>query len=117
MANGISSLRYLDPQSARIAGQTCEDLELRTAEGRRLGRVQGFVIDPQHRRVCYFVVRTGRLAPPRLVPVTAARVNRDERAIELLSGIDPLSLDRYSAHRFPACSDEDFLTAIFAARN
>jgi len=112
-------LRYLGPDHAKIAGERCEGMTIRSATGRALGRVQGFIVDPVARRLKYFVVRTsgllGLTGDDRLVPITAARVNLEERAIELLADQDDLDrTDRFSQTRFPAFTDEDYLTAIFA---
>lgn len=117
----VEPLRYLEPEHARIEGTKCDDMTLRTATGRALGRVDGFIIDPAARRVAFFVVRRsgllGRLGETLLVPITAARVNLSERTIELLANEADLHPDAFNVSRFPAFSDEDAVTAIFAPRS
>ena len=68
------------------------------------------------RQLRYFVVRTtGMLGGLRLLPVTAARVNREEHVIELLADDEELQHTYcFNPRHFPSFSDEDVLNAIFA---
>ena len=111
----VSDLRYLEPERAAIGGERCEGMTVRVSTGRPLGRLQGFVVDPAARRLRYFVVKTpGMLGTTKLLPIAAARVDVDERAIEVdeyeFRGSQPFSRAMY-----PAFSDDDLLTAVFAA--
>lgn len=114
-----AGLRYLEPEQTKIRGERCDGMTIRTADGHALGRVQGFLVDPTTRRLRYFVVRKsgplGLGGDSRIVPITSARVNLDDRAIELLDEDDEFeAAGRFSRNSFPAFTDEDFLTAIFA---
>ena len=116
-STAAETLRYLDGDQANIAGERCDAMTIRAATGRALGRLQGFIIDPLERQLRYFVVRTsGLFGASRLIPVTAARVNVQDRAIELLADEDDVTPIPHNP-QFPAFSDEDFLNAIFARRN
>jgi hypothetical protein len=112
-----TTLRYLDRNQAKIGGKCCDDITVRAATGHPLGRLEGFIIDPTQRQLRYFVIRTTWLpGGSRLIPLTAARLNVEDHAIELLSDDHELT-PAANFPSFPQFSDEDFLNAIFARRN
>ena len=57
---------------------------IRAATGRTLGRLRGFVVESAHQQIRYLVVRaSGLLGKTTLIPFSAARVDLEERAIEV----------------------------------
>ena len=59
-------------------------------DGRELGRLDGFMVDPRQRRLCYYVVtqlaeRSQRLA---MVPFVPASLDADHGVIRLLDEVD-----------------------------
>lgn len=77
-------LRYLDSARVAIEGQPCDGMVIRAATGKILGRLHGFVVDPVVRQTRYLVIRTtGLFGRTRLVPLDAARVDVENRAIEV----------------------------------
>jgi hypothetical protein len=78
-----SGLPCLSPALFRIAGTPCEGMTICSA-GKVLGRLHGFVVDPMGTQLRYLVVRTsGLLERTRLVPFDAARVDIENRSIEV----------------------------------
>lgn len=109
----VQDLRYLEPERVMVAGDDCTGMTVRDAHGRRLGRLDGFVVDPPARRLRYFVVKpSGWKAATRLVPITAARVNVDDRAIDMIDESADTG-EPVPNVEYPSFSDDDLLAAIF----
>lgn len=110
-----NDLRFLESGRAEVNG-SCLSGMLVCGASHVLGRLQGFVVDPVTRQLRYLVIRTaGLLAKTRLLPVTAARIDLDARAIQLL---DEQVLDRaepFTPSRFPRFDDDDLLKAMFGS--
>lgn len=109
-----SDLRYLEPERVAIGGEGCEGMTIRASSGEALGRLHGFVVDPAARRLRYFVVKTaGMLGRTKLLPLAAARVDVNDRAIE----VDEFEFRRggrpFSRAMYPTFADDDLLTALF----
>jgi hypothetical protein len=78
-----SGLTYLSPALFRIADTPCEGMTI-CAAGKVLGRLHGFIVDPMGTHLRYLVVRTSGLAArTRIVPFDAARVDIENRSIEV----------------------------------
>jgi hypothetical protein len=79
-----------------------------------IGNLEGFIIDPPARKIRYVVVNPrGLFSRPCLVPVPGARLDGEAEALlvdEPLSRCEP-----FDASRYPEVSDEDVITAVFAA--
>jgi PRC-barrel domain protein len=86
----------------------------------QLGKLNGVLVDPHERRLCYFVVESGHWLGRRqhLVPAGLARIERQRKAVCL--DVEPDRIADYEechSDRLPAFSDEDVITAIFATQN
>lgn len=114
--NGEDTLRFLPVEQSEVRGTPLAGMLVQGATG-ALGTLQGFVVDPAARRVQYLVVRTaGLFGRPRLLPISAARVDFEGHAIELLD-LDVLQQAQpFAKDQYPAFDDEDLVTAIFAPR-
>jgi hypothetical protein len=110
-------LRYLEPARVKIRDRRCDGMTIRAATGQAIGRLQGFLVDPVARRLKYLVVRTGLFGPPRMLPVEAARVDLESRAIELAIDDHELRGSRpFAARQFQPFSDDDLIAALFSTR-
>lgn len=117
MTNDLSPLRFLQPQQTQIAGAHCAGMTVRAAAG-VIGELEGFVVEPLTRRLRYFVVRTtGLFGRTKLMPATAARIDMETRAIELLDEDIAESSQVFKPELFPAFSDEDLLAAVFSRQS
>ena len=88
-------LRYVDPQNVAIAGMRPEEITIRGTAGKRLGTLQGFVIDAVTEQLRYLVVRTsGVLARTALLPFELARVDIAKGSIEVAADEEDLRTKR-----------------------
>jgi len=111
-----SCLRYLDPLQVVVEGLRCNDMRVAASNGRTVGSLSGFIIDPVARQLKYFVVCGrgwwGRRTS--LIPVDSAQIDLRDRLIRLNADEDELQRRRIvTARQVPAFSDEDLLTMMF----
>ena len=80
-----------------------------------LGRLDGVLIDPRHRKVRYYVLDAGGGSPRHLLlPLTATRLDRNHRTLEVDVEADEIDqLDEVDPTRLPRFGDDDLLTALF----
>jgi len=79
-----SPFELVEPTEVVIAGLPSVGMTIRSATGRRLGRLRGFVVERAHQRVRYLVVRTsGIWKKTTLVPFSTPRLDVKRRAIEI----------------------------------
>jgi sporulation protein YlmC with PRC-barrel domain len=79
-----SSFQYVEPDRVAIAGVPAAGMTIRTAAGRVLGRLAGFIIDSAEQHVRYLAVRgSGLFARTKLLPFAMPRVDFDRRIIEI----------------------------------
>jgi hypothetical protein len=80
----LSPFRFIEPAQVAIEGVSTEDMTVRAATGRKLGRLCGFIVDAAEQQIRYFVVRRpGLFGKQRLLPFAMPRVDLDRRAIEI----------------------------------
>jgi hypothetical protein len=109
-----NSLRYLEPERAEIGRDRCDGMTVKDTTGNAVGHLEGFVVDPPARRLRYFVVKEAtRRADTMLIPVSAARVNVDDRAIEVLDDAELEQSQPFSPSMYPSFSDDDLIAALF----
>lgn len=114
-----SNLRYLSASKVASPAGALSELELRTPEDSKLGTLDGVLIDPAARRVCYYAVGRSRLFGRRRYLVPADRLPQ----LELDRGTLRVQLSAQELERCPQLdpgrvrefSDDDMLTAVFAA--
>lgn len=113
-----AKLRYLSASKVASPAGVLSELELRTPEDSKLGTVDGVLIDPAARRVCYYAVGTSRMFGRRRYLVPADRLPQLERGT-LRVQLSPQELERcpqLDPGRVREFSDDDMLTAVFAAQ-
>lgn len=109
-----TALRFLPARKVRIGACHFEKFSVKNESQERIGALEGFIVEPGARKIRYAVVNPrGLFAQPCLVPIPGTRINAESETLFVdgpLSGCEPF--DRSS---YPAFSDEDVVTAVFAA--
>jgi sporulation protein YlmC with PRC-barrel domain len=112
-----SELAYLDASKVTSPAGVLSELDVLSADGRRLGRIEGVVIDAAARHVCYFAVRlAGWFRHPRYFVQAdqLGQIDGERKALRLR--VDPWNervhdLDAAALREF---SDDDLLAAMFS---
>jgi hypothetical protein len=110
------SLRYLGADAVLVSAQPAEGIEVRTADRRMLGYVQGILVEPASRRARYYVVDNRSLLRRRRYLVPADRLaTLDSRArtifIDVSKGDVIAGFDESRVTRF---SDDDLIATLFS---
>ncbi len=114
-----SELRYLDAQHVRCPIGTLAGLEVRTADDEPLGHLDGVLLHPAQRRVCFLVVQSPGLLRNRryLVPVDAApHVEGRNMILRVEAHADEVDPEPFDDRAVRPFSEEDVVTAMFANR-
>ena len=97
-------------ESRQLNAPLTDRLDVWTAEGRRIGSLEGIVVDSEEQRACYLVVDRGRYRPNHcLIPLPvrldvvhqALRVETDDLNLEELPEFDARSYGHFAASRQP----------------
>jgi len=113
-----SELSYLDASKVISPAGALSELDVLNTEGRRLGSIEGVVIDAAARHVRYLCVRLSGLFGRRYV-VEADQVGQiqgDRKALRLRRELRNEAVDGFNAAALRKFSDDDVLAAIFAPR-
>jgi hypothetical protein len=116
MAAMDTQLRYIDAGNVNTPAGRLGHAPLVTPSNESLGSLDGLIIDPGARKVCYLVVKSPGLITSRhyVVPLTAGRLDRDRHAVELDVEDDDLTqFDQVELDALPQFSDDDLLNAMF----
>ena len=114
-----SALSYLDASKVISPAGALSELDVLSAEGRRLGSIEGVVIDAAARHVRYFFVRSAGWLGRRQYLVQADQLGQIEgKALRLIkdlkkAAVHGFDLDVAALRKF---SDDDLLAAMFAPR-
>ena len=114
-----SALSYLDASKVISPAGALSELDVLSAEGRRLGSIQGVVIDAAARHARYLFVRSAGWLGRRLYLVRVDQLGQIEgKALRLIkdlknAAVHGFDLDVSDLREF---SDEDLLEAMFAPR-
>ena len=114
-----SELSYLDASKVISPAGALSELDVLNTEGRRLGSIEGVVIDAAARHVRYLCVRLSGLFGRRRYLVEADQVGQiqgDRKALRLRSDLRNEAVDGLDAAALRRFSDDDVLAAIFAPR-
>jgi hypothetical protein len=114
-----SELCYLDASKVTSPAGALSELDVLSAEGQRLGSIEGVVIDAAARRVRFLSVRSSGWFDRRryLLPADQLGQIEGERKVfrlrgdlrhEAVPGLDAAALRQFS--------DDDLVTALFATR-
>jgi hypothetical protein len=105
-------LRYLDASHVESPVGVLGDMVLRGPTDEKVGILDGVIIDPVKRQVCYLVVASGAWFKRRryLVPMGPAKVEPDGHALRV--EVDSKSIKECPAFRsdaYPQFSDADLI--------
>jgi hypothetical protein len=109
-----TALRFLPAERVRCGVYRFERFAVKNEAAEPIGDLAGFIIDPPARKVRFAVVNPrGLFARPCLVPVADARLDSEAEALMVNDSLS--GCEAFDRARFPEISDEDVLTAVFAA--
>jgi len=114
-----SELSYLDASKVISPAGALSELDVLSSEGRRLGSIEGVVIDAAARHVRYLCVRLSGLFGRRRYLVEAdqaGQIQGDRKALRLRRDLRNEAVDGLDAAALRRFSDDDLLAAIFAPR-
>ena len=115
-----SNLRYLAASRVDTSAGDLRDAVVLSPSDEQLGKLNGIIVDPHERRLCYFVVESSHWLGrrQRLVPAGFARVEWDRKALYLDVEPDRVNeCEECRSDRLPPFSDEDLITAMFATQS
>ena len=110
-------LCYLAAQDVEIPEGTLAGVDLCSLDHKRLGTLDGVIIDPATRRVRYYVVESkGWFSAKRfLLPADQpTRLDSDEHVMHIDLDADHVRRAEFSRDAVREFSDEDLVTALFA---
>ena len=110
------SLRYLGADAVMVSAQPAEGMEVRTADRRMLGYVQGILVEPASRRARYYVVDNRSLLRRRRYLVPADRLaTLDPRARTIFIDVSRSDVVLgFDESRVPRFSDDDLIATLFS---
>ena len=125
VANSVSvgestPLRFVDATRLETEAGSLTDAVLISPSNKTLGKLDGAIVDPRQRRVCYYVVKSGWgfTTRRRLLQVTPAVLEPDGRVVHIDAEPEDLSdLSHITPQSFPPFSDADVIDAIFSPRS
>ncbi len=112
-------LSYLDASKVTSPAGVLSELDVLSAKGRRLGSIEGVVIDAAARRVRYLALRlSGWFGVRRyLVPADQlGQIEGERKALRLQVDLQNEAVHDLDAAALRRFSDEDLLAAMFAPR-
>ena len=96
---------------------TFDRVEVRSRENRKIGRLDGIIIDPAERQVRYLVVDAPTFFTHHryVVPLASTQIDAERPSLRVDLDRDELThVDEFDAAAFPTFSDDDLITALFA---
>jgi len=112
-------LSYLDASKVSSPAGALSELDVLSAEGRRLGSIEGVVIDAAARRVRYLSVRSSGWFGRRRYLVAAdqlGQIEGERKALRLRVDLQKEAVPGLEAAALREFSDDDLLAALFAPR-
>lgn len=115
-----SALRYVEASRVQSPAGELSAVDLRNCDDQKIGSLDGLLVDPVERRLCYFVVKSSGWTGSRryLVP-TDWPVQMDPGGRALRLDFDPDEFSRceeFKRSSVPCYSDDDLLASMFRER-
>ena len=114
-----SELSYLDASKVTSPAGVLSELDVLSAEGQRIGSIEGVVIDAAARHVHYLSVRLSGLFGRRRYLVQAdqlGQIEGERKTLRLLVDLKNAAVHGLDLAALRKFSDDDLLAAIFAPR-
>jgi sporulation protein YlmC with PRC-barrel domain len=111
-----SALSYLDSSKVMSPAGALSELDVLSADGRRVGKIEGVVIDAAARRVRYLTVRSsGWLGRKRylLQADQLGQLEGDRKALRLRADLHTDETDGPDPATLHEFSDDDLMAALF----
>ena len=114
--SATSELSYLDASKVTSPAGVLSELDVLSAEGQRLGNIEGVVIHAAARRVRYFCVRSAGWLRQRflLQADQLGQLEIERKALRLRAGLGNEAVQALDAADLRQFSDDDLLAAVFA---
>lgn len=112
-------LRYVEARRLETPAGSLTDAVLVSPSNKTLGRLDGVIVNPLQRRVCYYVVKSGWgfNTHRRLLQMTSAALEPDRGVVRIDAEPEDLAnLSEIAPQSFPTFSDADLIDAMFAPR-
>lgn len=112
-----TTLRYVDASRLNSPAGDLADLDFRGFDDQRIGTLDGVVVEPETRRLRFFVVESSgsrRILLPADLP---ARIDTATKTLRV--DVDPDDLahcEEFDSADAPEHSDEDFIASLFHHR-
>jgi sporulation protein YlmC with PRC-barrel domain len=110
-------LSYLDASKVTSPAGVLSELDVLSTDGRRLGRIEGVVIDAAARRVCYLAVRLAGWFRHQRYFVQAdqlGQIDGEHKALRLRVDLGNEAVHGLDAAALREFSQEDLLAAMFS---
>jgi sporulation protein YlmC with PRC-barrel domain len=114
-----SELSYLDASKVSSPAGVLSELDVLSAEGRRLGSIEGVVIDAAARHVRYLSVRSSGWFGRRRYLVHAdqlGQIEGERKALRLRADLRNEAVHGFDFAALRKFSDDDLLAAMFSPR-
>jgi hypothetical protein len=99
MANAAPDSRLCFLESRRLQGPVSDSCAVWTRGGKRIGTLDGVVVDPAEHRACYLVVDCGRLLPERYLIPLPAQLDVVHHALEV-EDVEPSDCEKFQPSMF-----------------
>jgi hypothetical protein len=114
-------LRFVEAKRLETTEGPLTDAVLVSPSNKTLGKLDGVIVNPLQRRVCYYVVKSGWgfRSHRRLLQVqaTAAALEADNGVVRIDAEPEDLTdLSEIAPQAFPEFSDADLIDTMFAPR-
>jgi hypothetical protein len=114
-------LRFVEAKRLETPAGSLNDAVLVSRSNRTLGKLEGVIVNPLQRRVCYYVVKSGWGFTSHRhlldVPAAAAALEADRGVVRIDAEPEDLTdLSEIAPQSFPPFSDADLIDAMFAPR-
>jgi len=112
-----SHLRYFAASCVTTPLGNLNDMKVVSPTNGEVGKLDGMIIDPWERHVCYYVVSSWRGYQTRryLLPATPARIDSDRKALRVdIEPEDVRGLTQLNPELFPLMSVDDLIEALFS---
>jgi hypothetical protein len=110
----MPTARYLPAHRAKAGSLRLGRLSLRTSDDREIGKLLGFVIEPQATRIRGFVVESdnGQVEVP-MRPVQLDPHSRSLRIVE--GGLSAVNASRFSLDAVPEIDEDDLWIPLYGS--
>ena len=119
MVYSESPLRYIDAAHVDSPVGNLNAIRVLSPSEENVGKLDGLIIDPIERQICYFVIESRQRLRARryLVPVTPATIHPGQRTLRLEFESEHLDdFPEVPSKAFRPYSDDDLMSALFATR-